>query len=121
MRLAVQVGSEFRAYSQACKRIPPPLPARRKRIYLVNAEEIWPLNGRRDVPREERNADVEQWIHLRFQRTRPSFVSSSIIPRSASSLRMRSAAAKSRFCFAMFRSVMSVSISVSLSPLASPP
>src|SRR5207245_10563668 len=107
MRIAVQVGSEFRAYSQACIRTQPPRPARRKRIYLVDAEEVWPLSGRRDVPREERNADVEQWIHLRFQRTRPSFVSSRIIPRSASSLRMRSAAAKSRFCFAMIRSAMS--------------
>src|SRR5882762_5210097 len=39
-------------------------------------------------------------LHLRFQRTLPSFASSMIIPRSASSLRMRSAVAKSRFFFA---------------------
>src|SRR6267378_2801084 len=39
-------------------------------------------------------------FHLRFQRTLPSFASSMIIPRSASSLRMRSAVAKSRFFFA---------------------
>src|SRR5216684_5236243 len=43
-------------------------------------------------------------FHLRFQRTLPSFASSMIIPRSASSLRMRSAVAKSRVFFAALRS-----------------
>src|SRR5258708_5959717 len=46
-------------------------------------------------------------LHLRFQRALPSFVSSITIPRSASSLRMRSAVAKSRFFFAVFRSATS--------------
>lgn len=43
-------------------------------------------------------------LHLRFQRTFPSFVSSKIIPRSASSFRMRSEAAKSRRARAAWRS-----------------
>ena len=52
-------------------------------------------------------------FHLRFQRTLPSFESSRIIPRSANSLRIRSDAAKSRFCRAACRSATSVSIPVS--------
>jgi hypothetical protein len=53
-------------------------------------------------------------LHLRFQRTFPSFVSSRIIPRSNSSLRTRSDAAKSRRCRAACLSATSFSISTSV-------
>src|SRR5208283_3539885 len=56
-------------------------------------------------------------LHLRFQRTLPSLASSKSIPRSASSLRMRSLAAKSRRWRAAWRSATSFSIAASPSPL----
>src|SRR6266446_4822614 len=64
---------------------------------LIDAVEARTFFGRNITARD---SDGFGGLHLRFQRTLPSFASSMIIPRSASSLRMRSAAAKSRFFFA---------------------
>src|SRR5579864_88892 len=85
---------------------------------LIYAEEVWPEIGRRGNSVERVDVIV---IHLRFQRTLPSLLSSRIIPRSASSLRMRSEVAKSRRLRAASRSATSLSISASPSALASLP
>src|SRR5207248_10124541 len=92
-----------------------------KRTWLVHAVELWPLGGRRAAPHEEGRTNLKIKAHLRFQRTLPSLASSNIIPRSASSLRIRSAAAKSRFFFAALRSATSRSTSASSGPLSGPP
>src|SRR5271154_5567881 len=60
---------------------------------LVYAEEIGTQLGWGEIAGAPIVIGV---FHLRFQRTLPSFESSMSIPRSASSLRMRSDAAKSR-------------------------
>src|SRR5579864_6231409 len=85
---------------------------------LIYAEEVWPQVGRRGNSVERVDEIV---IHLRFQRTLPSLLSSRIIPRSASSLRMRSEEAKSRRLRAAWRSATSFSISASLKPSPSLP
>src|SRR5580704_16363874 len=64
-----------------------------ERDCLVYAEEVGTQLGRGEIAGEP---IVIREFHLRFQRTLPSFESSISIPRSASSLRMRSEAAKSR-------------------------
>src|SRR5579863_8767557 len=61
--------------------------------YLVDAEQIGTEFLRRGSARETMEVFV---FHLRFQRTLPSRESSNSIPRSASSLRTRSAVVKSR-------------------------
>src|SRR5207248_333528 len=93
----------------------------RKRTWLVHAVELWPLGGRRAAPHEEGRTNLKIKAHLRFQRTLPSLASSISIPRSASSLRMRSAVAKSRLFFAALRSATSRSTSASSGPLSGPP
>src|SRR5580693_270441 len=64
-----------------------------ERDCLVYAEEVGTQLGWGEIAGEP---IVIRVFHLRFQRTLPSFESSMSIPRSASSLRMRSEAAKSR-------------------------
>src|SRR6267143_4299572 len=72
-----------------------------RREDLIDAVEAGTFFGRNKTARD---FDGFGDSHLRFQRTLPSFASSMIIPRSANSLRMRSAVAKSRFFFAALRS-----------------
>src|SRR5580704_392590 len=89
-----------------------------ERDCLVYAEEVGTQLGGREIAGEP--IEIREF-HLRFQRTLPSFESSISIPRSASSLRMQSEAAKSRRWRADWRSAMSLSISASLGPLSSAP
>src|ERR1700739_1702325 len=71
--------------------------------YLINAVETGTETGRAKFAghaRPHRDSVMFQKVevlHLRFQRTLPSFVSSKIIPRLRSSFRMRSDSAKSFF------------------------
>src|SRR5439155_24469490 len=83
-------------------------------VYAVEVRTYFRGGGNRVVGMELGDS------HLRFQRTLPSRESSNSIPRSASSLRMRSDSAKSRRCRAAWRSATNFSISPSLGP-ASPP
>src|SRR5215472_10744402 len=77
--------------------------ARGRAGYLIDAIKTRPQIARAELPRHARThhhsimLQYTEVFHLRFQRTLPSFVSSRIIPRSASSFRMRSAFAKSLF------------------------
>src|SRR5208337_3947727 len=90
---------------------------------LIYAKEAGTQIRRAKLPRHARadgNSIMFQKVevlHLRFQRTLPSLASSKSIPRSASSLRMRSLAAKSRRWRAAWRSATSFSIAASPSPL----
>src|SRR5580692_8054379 len=85
---------------------------------LVYAEEVGTQLGWGEIAGEP---IVLRVFHLRFQRTLPSFESSMSIPRTASSLRMRSDSAKSRRWRAAWRSATSLSISASLGPLSAAP
>src|SRR2546422_3478629 len=103
---------------QVCVRTPVRGCALPRREDLIDAVEARTFFGRNKT-----TGDFDGFgdFHLRFQRTLPSFASSIIIPRSASSLRMRSAVTKSRFFFAALRSATSLSISVSPGPLSGLP